>query len=175
MSSEIIFKKCFENDINSLIAISNQFYPEHYTHIWKNNDPSYYINLSFTENVFIEDFRVPNIKYYIIQQNGEDLGLIKIKENEKITKFSAQEALQLEKIYLLKKSVGIGIGKKGIEFVKKYALKLAKKVIWLDVMTTSPALHFYQKNGFRTISKYDLDYPNLKSGYREMQRMILLV
>ncbi|MEW7291215.1 GNAT family N-acetyltransferase [Aquimarina sp. 2304DJ70-9] len=173
MHSEIIFKKCSESDIESLVHISQQFYPEHYTHIWKNDDPSYYINLSFNLKAFEEDFKVENIVYFLIQKKDTNLGLLKIRKNEKVSNFGDAEAIQLEKIYLLKNSTGLGIGKKGLEFTINYATSLNKKVLWLDVMTTSPALAFYQKNGFRTISFYDLDYPGLKDGYREMQRMII--
>ncbi len=173
MHSEIVFKKCSKADIESLAAISQQFYPEHYAHIWKNNDPSYYLNLSFNEDVFEKDLKIKNIDYFLIQKEGDNLGLLKIRKDEHVSNFNSSEAMQLEKIYLLQKATGLGIGKKGLEFTKNYAIGLGKKVVWLDVMTTSPALDFYQKNGFYTISLYDLDYPGLKDGYREMQRMIL--
>ncbi|MBP2832276.1 GNAT family N-acetyltransferase [Aquimarina sp. U1-2] len=175
MDSEIVFRKCSENDIDNLVRISQQFYPEHYTHIWKNNDPSYYIILSFTPEAFINDFKTPNIIYFLIEKDNNPLGLLKIRRDQEFLNFNKNEALQLEKIYLLKQSTGLGIGRKGIEFTKEYSKSLNKKVIWLDVMTTSPALNFYQKNGFKTISFYDLDYPGLKDGYREMQRMVLAI
>ncbi len=173
MNSEIVFKNCSENDIESLVNISQQFYPEHYIHIWKNNDPSYYIDLSFNQKAFTEDFKVENIAYFLIKKENKDLGLLKIRKHQEVLNFEGSEAIQLEKIYLLKESTGLGIGKKGIEFVKNYAQNLNKKVIWLDVMTTSPALLFYKKIGFSTVSFYNLDYPGLKDNYREMQRMIL--
>lgn len=173
MPSEIVFKTCSKHDIERLVSVSQQFYPEHYTHIWKNNNPSYYINLSFNRNAFREDFKIDNIIYFLIEQANKTLGMLKIRAHEDVEGFDGSEALQLEKIYLLKESIGLGIGKKGIELIKNYARALNKKVIWLDVMTTSPALLFYQKLGFQTISFYNLDYPGLKDNYREMQRMIL--
>ncbi len=81
----------------------------------------------------------------------------------------------LKKFTFLKNSTGLDIGKKRIEFIKEFANTMNKKVIWLDVMTTSPVLSFYQKNGFKTISFYNLEYPGLKDGYREMQRMMLKI
>ncbi len=169
----ITFLPCTISYITDLVKISQQFYPEHYTHIWKNDDPSYYINLSFSQKAFEKDFEVENILYFLIQKGDEKLGLLKIRKHQAIEGYTKFDALQLEKIYLLKNSIGMGVGKKGIEFVKNYANNLNKKIIWLDVMTTSPALYFYQKMDFKTISYYMLDYPGLKDGYREMQRMIL--
>ncbi len=175
MSTEITFKKCTESDIENLVTISQKFYPEHYTHIWKNNDTSYYVNLSFTKEAFEKDFKIDNIIYFLISSGNKTLGLLKIRKHQEIKGFSSIDALQLEKIYLLKEATGLGIGKKGIEYTKSYASHLNKKVIWLDVMTTSPALYFYKKLGFNTLSYYDLDYPGLKEGYREMQRMALTI
>ncbi|EZH73152.1 hypothetical protein ATO12_19290 [Aquimarina atlantica] len=170
---EVVFKECSAKDINELSKISQQFYPEHYAHIWKNNDPSYYINLSFNQEAFEEDFKTDTIVYFLIRKANTSLGLLKIKKQEAIKGFDTSITLQLEKIYLLKSATGLGIGKKGIEFVKNYAISLDKKIVWLDVMSTSPALLFYKKMGFETISFYDLDYPDLKDEHREMQRMVL--
>ncbi|WP_103071267.1 GNAT family N-acetyltransferase [Aquimarina sediminis] len=171
---DVIFKKCSKDDILDLIEVSQQCYPEHYSHVWKRNDPSYYINLSFNKKAFEEDFKTSNIIYFLIKKENNVLGLLKIRKHQKIKNFNDSEALQLEKIYLLKTSTGLGIGKKGIDFTKKYAFNLGKKAVWLDVMTTSPALPFYKKSGFNTVSFYNLDYPDIKDEYREMQRMIYL-
>ncbi|WP_109851899.1 GNAT family N-acetyltransferase [Aquimarina sp. AU58] len=170
---EVVFKKCSANDSNELIKISQQFYPEHYSHIWKNNDPSYYVNLSFNQKAFEEDFKTDTIVYFLIQKANTSLGLLKIKKQEAIKGFDTSITLQLEKIYLLKSATGLGIGKKGIEFVKNYAINLGKKIVWLDVMSTSPALPFYKKMGFDTVSFHNLEYPGLKDEHREMQRMVL--
>lgn len=173
MDQEIDFFPCTEKDIVTLAKVSQQFYPEHYSHIWKNQDTSYYIELSFTKEAFAKDFQIKNILYYLIKRKDEPLGLLKLRKNEAVNGYEEMESLQLEKIYLLSVATGLGIGKKAIDFTKNYASGLDKKVIWLDVMTTSPALSFYRNMGFTTISYYDLDYPGLKEGYREMQRMIL--
>ncbi|WP_106794501.1 N-acetyltransferase [Aquimarina sp. Aq78] len=172
---EVVFKECSANDINELIKISQQFYPEHYAHIWKNNDPSYYINLSFNQKAFKDDLETATITYFLIQKANKSLGLLKIKKHQAIKGFNASIVLQLEKIYLLKASTGLGIGKKRIEFIKNHAINLGKKIVWLDVMSTSPALSFYKKMGFNTVSFYNLDYPGLKDEHREMQRMVLSI
>lgn len=173
MDPDIKFLTCSDREIDHLVEISKQFYPEHYRHIWKNNDPSYYMNLSFTQKAFEKDFQNENIHYFLITNSNNPVGLLKLRKHEEIDSYSNTEALQLEKIYLLATATGTGIGKKAIDFTKQYALSLNKKVIWLDVMTTSPALFFYQKMGFDTISRYHLDYPGIKEEHTEMQRMIL--
>ncbi|WP_298546746.1 GNAT family N-acetyltransferase [uncultured Aquimarina sp.] len=175
MAFEIKFQKCSEKDIDVLAKISQQFYPEHYSHIWKNEDTSFYINLSFTTAAFKKDIETENIMYFLIQRFEKTLGLLKLRKHQELVGHTPAEALQLEKIYLLAEATGLGIGTHTIDFTKNLAKELNKKVIWLDVMTTSPALQFYKKLGFKTVSYYNLDYPGLKDGYREMQRMILSI
>ncbi len=173
MLSEISFEKCSKKDIDILTTISQSFYPEHYAHIWQNQDPSFYLNLSFSKKAFEKDFNIENIIYYLIKKDDIHLGLLKIRKDELVQDYTNNEALQLEKIYLLQSSTGLGIGKKAMKFIIEYARSINKKVVWLDVMTTSKALDFYKKIGFVTVYHYELDYPGLKDGYRGMQRMIL--
>ncbi|WP_299439712.1 GNAT family N-acetyltransferase [uncultured Aquimarina sp.] len=173
MAFEIEFHRCSENDIETLVKVSQQFYPEHYSHIWENGDTSFYVNLSFTAAAFKKDIDTENIIYFLIQRSEKTLGLLKLRKHQELVGYTQIEALQLEKIYLLAEATGLGIGTLAMDFTKNLAQELNKKVIWLDVMTTSPALQFYKKLGFKTISYYSLDYSGLKDGYREMQRMIL--
>ncbi|MBQ4822804.1 GNAT family N-acetyltransferase [Aquimarina sp. MMG016] len=175
MSSEIEFYVCSEKDINDLVKVSQQFYPEHYSHIWKDEDTSYYVNLSFTREAFEKDFEIENIVYFLVKKSTKILGLLKLRKHQQVKGYTETEALQLEKIYLLAEATGLGVGTKAIDFTLKYSKNLNKKLVWLDVMTTSPALQFYKKAGFKTISFYHLDYPGLKDGYREMQRMTISI
>jgi len=171
MAFEIEFQRCTKDDIEALVKISKQFYPEHYSHIWENEDTSFYVDLSFTTAAFKKDFETENIIYFLIKRSENILGMLKLRKHQELVGFKPTEALQLEKIYLLAEATGLGIGTHAMNFTKNFAEKLNKKVIWLDVMTTSPAIQFYKKLGFKTISYYNLDYPRLKDGYREMQRM----
>lgn len=173
MAFEIEFQRCTKDDIEALVKISKQFYPEHYSHIWENEDTSFYVDLSFTTAAFKKDFETENIIYFLIKRSEKILGMLKLRKHQELVGFKPTEALQLEKIYLLAEATGLGIGTHAMNFTKNFAEKLNKKVIWLDVMTTSPAIQFYKKLGFKTISYYNLDYPRLKDGYREMQRMTL--
>ena len=175
MSFEIEFHQCSENDTKALVKVSQQFYPEHYSHIWKNEDTSFYVNLSFTAAAFKKDFETENIIYFLIKKSEKVLGLLKLRKHQELVGYIKAEALQLEKIYLLAEATGLGVGTRAIDFTKKIAQELNKKIIWLDVMTTSPALQFYKKLGFKTISYYNLDYAGLKEDYKEMQRMILSI
>ncbi|AXT50789.1 GNAT family N-acetyltransferase [Aquimarina sp. BL5] len=173
MAFEIEFQRCTKDDIEALVKISKQFYPEHYSHIWENEDTSFYVDLSFTTAAFKKDFETENIIYFLVKRSEKILGMLKLRKHQELVGFKPTEALQLEKIYLLAEATGLGIGTHAMNFTKNFAKKLNKKVIWLDVMTTSPAIQFYKKLGFKTISYYNLDYPRLKDGYREMQRMTL--
>ncbi|WP_299210967.1 GNAT family N-acetyltransferase [uncultured Aquimarina sp.] len=175
MAFEIEFHRCSENDIEALVKISQQFYPEHYSHIWKNEDTSFYVNLSFTTAAFKKDIETENIIYFLVQKSEKILGLLKLRKHQELVEYTPTEALQLEKIYLLAEATGLGIGTHAMDFTKNLAKELNKKVIWLDVMTTSPAVQFYKKLEFKTISYYNLDYSGLKDGYREMQRMMLSI
>ncbi|NAS32636.1 GNAT family N-acetyltransferase [Flavobacteriaceae bacterium R38] len=170
--SALIFHRCTSKDIPVLITVGQRAYKQNYLHIW-NDDGSFYIQKSFSKNTFETDLANKNVIYFIIYEDSIAIGLIKINFNTSLDGFSDHQTVEIEKIYLVAEAAGKGVGTTAMNFIKEYALKLDKKVIWLNVMTTSPALKFYKKLGFTGIKNYDLDYPKIKDGFRGMLQMKL--
>ncbi|WP_411031408.1 GNAT family N-acetyltransferase [Spongiimicrobium sp. 3-5] len=150
------------------IDVGSRSYREHYLHLWKRQDPSPYIESSFTTEVLHKENMDDNIDHFIIQKANLPVGILKIIKNSAAGSYSSGEALLLEKIYLLKAYSGQGIGKIAFDFVFDYARELGKKALWLDVMATSPALKVYQKIGFKKIGAKELHFLNVKDEERKM-------
>lgn len=167
------FHKCTSvEDIPVLVEVGQRSYKQNYLHIW-NDTGDFYIQKSFSKNVFEADLKNRNVTYFIIYDDSIAIGLIKINFNKPLEGFLDNQTLEVEKIYIIAEAAGKGIGTAAMTFIKEYALNLGKKVIWLNVMTTSPALQFYKKHGFTGIKNYELDYPKIKDGYRGMLQMKL--
>ena len=173
LASEISFAACTERDIPTLSALAEEAYPPAYTFVWKHGDPSYYFDLSFSKEAFTKDFQNPNVTYYLVKYEHAKAGFFKLNLHAQVGTFTAEEALELEKIYLLQHYTGKGLGEAALHFITEKAKQLHKKIVWLDVMSVSKAQGFYEKLGFRTVSRHSLSYPNLHDHMREMQRMLL--
>lgn len=82
--------------------------------------------------------------------------------------YTPQDALLLEKVYLLKEYAGRGIGRKVLSFVEAYALERNKGALWLDTMKNGPALYFYLSYGFEIWGDQRLEFENVREGEKPM-------
>lgn len=124
-------------------------YNQHYLHLWPSENTTPYIESSFTEEVLIKEENDKNTILYIIHLNDKAVGVFKITLNCSQDSYTKDEALYVDKIYILNEHSGKGIGKKVLQFAELRAKELDKQIIWLDTMQKGPALHFYLKNGYK--------------------------
>ena len=130
------------------IKVGTLAYNQHYLHLWPKEDTTPYIESSFTKEVLLVEEADDNTLLYLIQLHGKAVGVFKFTLDCSQNPFSKQEALYIDKIYILNEYSGKGIGQKVLQFAELRAKELGKKVVWLDTMQKGPALQFYLKNGY---------------------------
>ncbi len=158
---------------NMLASIAQRAYPKHYEYLWENGDTSWYVTKCFLPKVFLAELNDSNSTFYIIQdENNEDLGFFKLNINAALQAKTAEDCLELERIYLLDSATGKGVGTAALQFIEEIVLNLGKKHLWLKVMDSSEAIRFYQKNGFEICDTYTLDYERIKVEFRGMFFMV---
>lgn len=137
-----------KTEYDTYIEVGTKAYNQHYLHLWPNSDSTPYIESSFTKDILLKEESDANTILFLIYKDKQAAGTLKITINCPLAPFSNDEALLIDKIYLLNEYSGKGIGKKILQFVILRAKGLNKKIVWLDAMQKSPALNFYLKNGF---------------------------
>lgn len=168
----IQIKTCTKNNIDELLKVFTQSYLEHYTHFWTDHGDAY-IKANFNPDQLSKEIAHPNSTFFLISHGSRSVGIIKINMDQSMNPYTAGEALEIERIYLLKDISGKGVGKAGIHFVKDLAIEKGKKCIWLKTMEKSPAVNFYIKLGFRVIEERNLNFKYIKPEYRKMFVMLL--
>lgn len=136
-------------EYDTYIEVGTKAYNQHYLHLWPNGDSTPYIESSFTNDILLKEETNTNTILFLIYKDKQAAGTLKITIDCPLASFSSNEALLVDKIYLLKEYSGKGIGKKILQFVMLRAKELNKKIVWLDTMQKGPALNFYLKNGFK--------------------------
>lgn len=126
-------------------------YKEHYLHLWKNSDPSPYIQKSFTLDVVDSELKDISSNLFLIYTGEKAIGILKIIKDASIAPYSSKEAIFLEKIYLLNEFSGIGLGSRVLSWVETYSLNSNKKILWLETMQKGQALNFYLKNEYKIL------------------------
>ena len=160
-------KTCTQDDISDLIEVATKSYIEHYTYLWLDNG-THYINKNFNAVKINEEISDHNAVFFLLSDEQKFVGFIKLNIDSKTDGFSADKALELERIYFIKEASGKGLGKKALAFVKDFAKQKSKNIIWLKAMEIGTAIEFYKKQGFTIVRETYLDYPGVKAGFQKM-------
>src|SRR5688500_6209073 len=112
---------CSEKDIPDLLNVSLQSYREHYTHLWYDHGEKY-----MADNFNAENFRLQladkNVALFLIRDDQHvPAGFLKLNIDKAWENYDATSSLELERIYLIKRVSGKGLGKKILDFVTDLA------------------------------------------------------
>lgn len=163
---------CTASDLHTLQDIAINSYGDHYLYLWYDGG-MWYIDRCFSDAALKKDLSDPNAAYFLVYADDELVGFMKLNIDNEIEGYTAQEALELERVYLLKSASGRGIGKALLDFTRQFARERNKQVIWLKAMDSSRSVAFYEQNGFMKCGTHTLDFETMKEEYRGMYVMKL--
>jgi GNAT superfamily N-acetyltransferase len=167
----IRLQKITISDASLLSDIAIKAYSDHYLHLWYDN-ATWYLDKSFSANAMEKELTDTNALFHFIYSNEELVGFLKLNVHAAFESYTAEEALELERIYLRKAAAGKGIGEFVMRFVFDLAVSKNKKIVWLKVMDSSVGpISFYKKNVFEICGTFQLDFPVIKEEVRGMYIM----
>lgn len=169
---EVAFERVTGANLQTYKEVGEKSYREHYLHLWPKADPTPYLRNSFSPEVLNRELREPGTAHFIIKKNEAVAGIIKLLLYEGINHYAPEEALLLEKLYLLKEYAGQGLGAKSLRFVEAMGRQMGKKVLWLDTMQKGPALPFYLREGFRILGEKMLPFEEAKETEKPMYLLL---
>lgn len=170
----IKIKKIGLSHLQELREIGIKSYLPHYAHMWKPNGVEWYINRCFGDEFLQTELVNPNVEYLIVENDGEDIGIMKIVLKKSLPDSAVENALYLEKIYFVKEWTGKGVGRQLIELALRRAAELDRDCVWLMAMDTAPKpISAYERAGF-TLDSYTTlgdEFELLKEEFRGMAVM----
>lgn len=158
-------KICTINQLCDLEKIAKQAYNDHYLYLW-NDGGIDYVHKNFDAKILEEELKDANALFYLIYNKEQLVGFLKLNKNQALEHDSAEDSLELERIYLIKSVTGLGLGTKIVAFVIQLAQTMNKKMIWLKSMESSRSVSFYQQQGFEIVGSHYLNYQPMKEEYR---------
>lgn len=163
-------KICTTEDIDALIIIATQSYVDHYQYLWKDKGEKY-IQANYNHTAFASEIVDEDIALYLIQIDGINYGFLKLNLHAAFANYSTIEGLELERIYLIKKATGKGLGNAVMRAIESIANALTKKVIWLKTMDSSDARFFYEQCGYIVCGATTLKVQGI---YPQFQRQLIM-
>ena len=143
------------DDVDLLQVIARQTFIEAFAADNTKKAFNQYLDKSFSKEQLNLELNNPDSAFYFLEDNKDVIGYLKINEAKAQTEHKLENALEVERIYLLTKHRGEGVGKLLMDKAIDIAKGKNKKVVWLGVWEDNPSsIKFYQKYGFRIFDKH---------------------
>lgn len=152
---EIAIRKITINDLNELQSIGKLTFAETFSSGNSEENMKAYLKNGFSTEKLTTELSDPNAEFYFAELDGETIGYLKVNVGQSQTEIKDHNALEIERIYVLKEFHGKKVGQ--ILYNKAIAIAKEKNVdyVWLGVWEENPrAIRFYEKNGFKAFDKH---------------------
>ncbi|MGZ8559434.1 MAG: GNAT family N-acetyltransferase [Chitinophagaceae bacterium] len=151
--------KIIQADIShaAIIAtIGKKSFRNAFEHLFRSKEELFeYLEYAYEPVKLAKSLRKENNVYLLAYRGSEPVGFAKIKKHSLNDQIESLAQMELQKIYTLPEHQGRGAGSALLKEVKNLAKEISPDHIWLDThISNEKAIRFYEKNGFKKISKY---------------------
>ena len=151
----IEIRKATGSDLETIQKISIQTFIETFAGVNTTENIADYIKNSLNTKQLTAELNNANSQFYIAYSNDEVVGYLKINFGDAQTESINENALEVQRIYVLQNFHGKNIGQLLLDEVKKIAKNTDVDSVWLGVWEENHrALRFYTKNGFVVFDKH---------------------
>ena len=143
------------NDLHSLKELAIQTFTDTYMKYNKKSDMESYIKKNFNSEQLKSEIESTESMYFIIKVLDTPAAYIKLNQYSAQTEQLFYDSLEIERIYVLPKHKGCGLGRLMINKAIEIAKKEKKESLWLGVWEKNlNAILFYEKLGFKKHSTH---------------------
>jgi ribosomal protein S18 acetylase RimI-like enzyme len=151
----IEIRKATISDLETIQKISIQTFTETFATVNTPENIANYIKNRLNTEQLSAELNNLSSQFYIAYSNDEVVGYLKINFGDAQTESFNENALEVQRIYVLQNFHGKKIGQLLLDEVKKIAQTKGVDYIWLGVWEENyRALQFYTKNGFVVFDKH---------------------
>ncbi|WP_353119435.1 GNAT family N-acetyltransferase [Myroides odoratus] len=151
----ITIKKATIYDSKPLQKISRQTFFETFSQGNTKEDMEHYLDTSFSEEKLTAELALQNSTFYFVLLDEKVIGYLKVNFGSSQTELQDDNAMEIERIYVLQAYHGKKVGQLLYEKAIQVAHQNEVDYVWLGVWEENPrAIRFYQKNGFVEFDKH---------------------
>lgn len=151
----IEIRRVTQNDIDQLQAISKQTFLGTFSAGNTADNMEKYLQERFSVETLTAEFNNKSSEFYFAILDRNIIGYLKLNYGQSQTELKNDNALEIERIYVLKEFHGKNVGQLLYEKAIQIAKQLNVDFIWLGVWEhNARAIHFYRKNGFIEFDKH---------------------
>ena len=151
----IEIRKVTLKDIGVLAQIGRQTFEETFSDTNSADNMAKYLEEGFAVAKLTEEVSNVASQFYFATLNGPVIGYLKLNTGKSQTESLDDEALEIERIYVLAAYHGQKVGQLLYNKAMQVAEERKSPFVWLGVWEKNPrAIRFYEKNGFVAFDKH---------------------
>lgn len=151
-------------DISDLISLQNlciRTFTETFADDNSSSDMALYLQESFSNDKLLRELMNPLTDFYFVRLELQLIAYLKLNFGAAQSEPMGNDAMELERIYVLKDFQGKGSGQLLMDKAIEIARSKKVKFIWLGVWEQNhKALAFYKKNGFEIYVQHIFQFGN---------------
>ena len=147
------------SDVQIICALGVTTFYEAYFEQDGSHDLANYVLENFSQAQIEDELNNQDSTFFIAELNGKAVGYAKLRENSKVDCLKSDDAIELQRIYILEKAKGKGVGDGLMKRCFTEARAKGCKKIWLGVWERNLAAQkFYEKLGFVKVGELQFPY-----------------
>ncbi|WP_276805155.1 GNAT family N-acetyltransferase [Lactobacillus hominis] len=155
MTKQYEIKEVTLEDIAQLQKISRQTFTETFGAYNTEEDLAEFLDDAYDTKKLQSEIENPDSEFFFLLVENEVAGYLKVNEKSAQTEKVADNALEVERIYLKNNFQHQGLGLVLIKLAEKIARQKNKTNMWLGVWEKNfNAQKFYKKDGFERVSQH---------------------
>lgn len=148
-------KKVTVNDIAQLQEIGRKTFYETFSAVNTGENMDKYLEEGFSIEKLTSEVNNGSSEFYFATFENNVIGYLKLNFGQSQTELKDEDALEIERIYVLKEFQGKKVGQILYEKAMEVATQKNAGYVWLGVWEENPrAISFYKKNGFVEFDKH---------------------
>lgn len=143
-------------DVNLIAALGIATCYEAYFELDPSHDLADYCVRFFDPNLVRNEIADSASTHLIAEHRGKAVGFVKMREGKIVECLSDANAIEVQRIYVLERMKGRGIGRKLLSAAMEVGREKGYETLWLGVWDKNCAAHrFYENVGMRNIGTTD--------------------
>lgn len=138
------------DEVDKLERLSRLTFTETFGEGNTEEDLKEFLDKNYNQVQLLSELKNPHSEFYFLRVDEEIAGYLKVNEASAQTESVADNALEIQRIYLTSQFQHQGLGSVLIKFAEKVAQQKNKDLIWLGVYEKNfNAQAFYEKHGYK--------------------------
>lgn len=151
----ILIQKVNTNEVEALKEIGKLTFSETFSSTNSAEDMEIYLSNSFSTAKVTEELNHPNSVFYFAKEEQKIIGYLKLNFEDSQTELKDNNAVEIERIYVLQEYHGKKVGQSLYDKAIEVAKEKEANYVWLGVWEKNPrAIQFYTKNGFKEFDRH---------------------